>query len=215
MANCGGCSGLQCFCPLVAGNCITISGMGTIVSPYTINSEIDPAADNLITCQPAGLLANLFTSNTSTVTLAGDGTSASPLSATGLVAEDRLRVRRAAVQSIPDSVTTVISWDIEDVDTDGFISVPSSTITIPVGLGGIYSVSAFGLFASADADSYFMSLIIAGRSWLYKGAFGVVSACVTVTISAGDTIITNVFQDTAGAKDVTARLEMYRLSPTP
>ncbi len=36
---------------------------------------------------------------------------------------------------------TVLSWNVETVDTDGFITVPSTTITIPAGLGGFYQCS--------------------------------------------------------------------------
>lgn len=45
-------------------------------------------------------------------------------------------VRRVANQSIATSTATAISWDTEDIDTDGFFASGSPTIfTIPAGLG--------------------------------------------------------------------------------
>jgi hypothetical protein len=55
-----------------------------------------------------------------------------------------LRLRRDAFQSVPGqsgpTTLTAISWDTEDADTNGFWST-GEQITIPTGLGGVYSIS--------------------------------------------------------------------------
>lgn len=49
-----------------------------------------------------------------------------------------VRVRRSANQSIPTGVTTDISWDTEDTDVYGFITAPSTSVTVPAGADGMY-----------------------------------------------------------------------------
>lgn len=52
------------------------------------------------------------------------------------------RLRRASASSAITSGTThTITWDTEDADTDGFIAVSATTVTIPANLGGLYSVT--------------------------------------------------------------------------
>lgn len=49
-------------------------------------------------------------------------------------------VKSTGVQSIPDSTTTIITFpDGEEYDSDGFHSGSSGRITVPAGLGGVYS----------------------------------------------------------------------------
>ncbi len=52
------------------------------------------------------------------------------------------RWERVATQSVTGSALTTISWDTETDDTDGFLAVPGSDITIPAGLAGFYVVTA-------------------------------------------------------------------------
>jgi hypothetical protein len=50
------------------------------------------------------------------------------------------RIRRAATQLISNNVNTEFTFDTEDADTNGFFVAPSTTVTIPAGLGGLYLV---------------------------------------------------------------------------
>lgn len=52
-----------------------------------------------------------------------------------------LKVNRVSPQSIPGLTATFVSFDTENSDSSGLITVPSSTITIPVGMSGLYAVS--------------------------------------------------------------------------
>lgn len=127
-------------------------------------------------------------------------------------------LRRAATQSIGITSDTAISWDTEDTDTDGFITVTSSTITIPSGLDGIYSISAAVAWASSPGANSNVRIALTGVSGDYRTCVGtstvayqnqVVSA--TVALAATNTVAINCYQSTGGAINVTARLELWRL----
>src|SRR5688572_26574337 len=89
---------------------------------------------------------------------AGDGTTAwNSLSvllngAYAPLADGRLRVTRAAAQSITSATPTDISWDQEDEDSAGYITVPGTTATVPSGKAGIYVVTV-NLFWSAGVGT--------------------------------------------------------------
>lgn len=123
-----------------------------------------------------------------------------------------VRLRRAAVQSIPDAATTAVSWDTEDYDSDGFITVPATTITIPAGLGGIYTISASCDPVSAPTVRWFLDIQAGGRTWRASGAVteDQLALSVTVDLAAAATVVINLFQDSAGAINYLAALEMFR-----
>lgn len=125
-------------------------------------------------------------------------------------------LRRAATQSIPDATTTAISWDTEDQDTDGFIAVTGTTVTVPTGLAGLYSISLLVDFTSGASARTFIEVSAAGRVWRSaldasadedQGHVGIV-----VALADAQNVQCNAFIDTAGAADtVVARLEMFRI----
>jgi hypothetical protein len=60
--------------------------------------------------------------------------------------------RRVAVQSIPNTTLTPISWDTEDFDSDNFLTPNATTginASIPVGLTGTWAVTAQVTYAGA------------------------------------------------------------------
>lgn len=134
-------------------------------------------------------------------------------------------LRRAANQSISTDSKTNISWDTEDVDTDGFISVSSTTITIPAGLGGLYSITANVHSASSLGASAAMYIYCAGSavqivttgSSANDNGFPVVSArayiglATVLPLAAGDACVVGFYQNTGLSINVQARLSMYRI----
>lgn len=50
-----------------------------------------------------------------------------------------LRLRRASSDSITNGGTDIVSWDTEDADPEGWITVSSQYPTVPSGLGGLYA----------------------------------------------------------------------------
>lgn len=134
-------------------------------------------------------------------------------------------LRRSANQSITTDTKTNISWDAEDVDTDGFISVTSTTITIPAGLGGLYSITANVHSASAFGAAAAMYIYCAGSavqivttgSSSNDNGFPTVSSrnyigCATVLpLAAADTCVVGFYQNTGVSMNVQARLSLYRI----
>lgn len=53
MARCG--CATDCACTLVGGDCIDVSGSGTIDLPYTVSTRIDPDPSNGLSCGDSGL----------------------------------------------------------------------------------------------------------------------------------------------------------------
>lgn len=83
MARCG--CAPKCNCAVTAGACTTITGDGNPDNPYILEVVVDDAS---VFCTPAGLEARLFTIDTNTVDLEGDGTQANPLTADVILTPD-------------------------------------------------------------------------------------------------------------------------------
>src|SRR5688572_7076169 len=83
MARCG-CAPM-CNCAMTAGACTTVTGDGNPDNPYKFEVTVDNAS---VFCTPAGLEARLFTIDTNTVDLTGDGTQANPLMADVILTPD-------------------------------------------------------------------------------------------------------------------------------
>ena len=100
---------------------------------------------------------------------------------------------RNVSQSIPSSTKTAITFDTEIFDTDAFITVSSSTVTIPVGKGGKYLIIGGGYWASAS--SWFRSLFISKNGTLDSN---IVASTVLTQASDAAQIITTILDLVAG-----------------
>lgn len=123
-------------------------------------------------------------------------------------------LRRAANQSITNATPTNVSWDTEDYDSDGYIAVTATTVTIPSGLGGLYSVSYRGSLANFPGARGFMGMTVAGV--IYRSVFTGDTEGHASTIrplAAADTIVADVYQTSGGALNFTGRLDVYRIGP--
>jgi len=97
-------------------------------SSVTIASPASLGADRTVTLPDASVT---LASGTMLAT-DGDGSSL-----TGLPDNTpRFRVRKTSDQSITDSTTTKVTWDVEDYDTDSAFA--SDKFTVPAGGGGTY-----------------------------------------------------------------------------
>lgn len=88
MARCG-CQ-TECSCAVAGSNCVTVTGDGSLVSPYTVAARISPAAGNSLTCETDGLYASGLSSisDTPCIALDGDGTLGDPLTASPVFSAD-------------------------------------------------------------------------------------------------------------------------------
>lgn len=124
-------------------------------------------------------------------------------------------LRRVAAQALPDAALTVVSWDTEDADTDGLYPGSGTTITIPAGGGGIWSVFAqITVAANPPAGLGFVSIQLPGGNT--HGIAPIVSnlgaPSVTVPLSAGALITVSAFADGAAATTMTGEIFAYRVS---
>ena len=140
------------------------------------------------------------------------------------------QLRRNATQSVNHNTVTAISFDAEDTDTDSFIAVTASAITIPSGLGGLYIVN----YTVANAGN----TASVQRSWLsindsttqvaspptqalgggaqsdFGNSGGNVihqSGMATLALAAGDVVRLMVIQTTGGAVAYTALCNGWRI----
>jgi len=131
-----------------------------------------------------------------------------------------VQLARFATQSIPTGTGTftAVSWDVETTDTDGYIAATSDTITIPTGLGGLYSIWAVISWASTPGTNSTIEVYINGTTSFRQsiGAATQMTTCAvsmpTVSLAAAQTVQIRLSQGSGGAINVTGNLEMWRLS---
>lgn len=127
-------------------------------------------------------------------------------------------VLRVATQAIADAADAVITWDTESYDSDGFITVPSTTITIPAGLGGLYSITTNGQLPTDPSTASYEYLTIGGTLYLRNHAPTIggrwFNSNVIAPIAAGATITYTVYQDHSAGQNFSAGiLHLYRIGP--
>jgi hypothetical protein len=137
-----------------------------------------------------------------------------------LNAQPGCRVRRAANQSISSGSTNTITWDTEDQDTDGFIAVSSTTVTIPTGLDGRYLITFATIPASAPANRFIVQITPTGAGLNlpanFRAAGGAgedrLSVSAAIPLNAADTFACQVFHTNGSAINFTAWMSCYRIS---
>jgi len=127
-------------------------------------------------------------------------------------------LRRAATQSIATATDTKVSFDTEDTDTDGFIAVTATDITIPSGLDGIYAITGSVVWASSPGANSNVRIELTGTTGDYRTCVGTSTVAyqnqgvsATVGLSATNTIALRCYQATGAGINITARLEVWRL----
>jgi hypothetical protein len=116
-----------------------------------------------------------------------------------------------ASQSLANATPTIITYDSEFFDTDGFHdnSTNPSRITIPAGLGGKYQINATVLFVSNGAGVRFVNFI--KNNSLYGQGQGTnavngfdqpVTASTILQLNAGDYFEISGYQSSGGSLNV-------------
>lgn len=128
--------------------------------------------------------------------------------------------QRGTAQTFPDAATTTLQFDNEVEDSDGFSTSSGTAITVPAGLGGIYTAAVL-LWGVGGVDT-------TNTNWyanLNFGGIGVplntpsaddpasASCSWTGPLSAGDTVFVQVV-NASGVAAVTAKayVTLYRVS---
>lgn len=123
-------------------------------------------------------------------------------------------LQRVVGQSIPDAVETAVSWDNASFDSDGFVSVPDTTVTVPPGLGGLYAITAVGSFPVDPSVRSYCYLSAPGGAFLMGNQANVDRFLYSTTVVpcvAGQNIVFFVYQDHTGAQNFTGSFHMYRI----
>jgi hypothetical protein len=132
---------------------------------------------------------------------------------TALGARVGCRLRRAAAQSIANNTITPISWDTEDEDTNSFITVTGSTITIPAGYGGLYALSLRVNHQAIETTFHSSrnyceitpsSSNIPPFRQKIDSVEDQTAIAVVTPLAAADTIQCNMFQDSGSAQNLAA-----------
>lgn len=133
------------------------------------------------------------------------------------------RARRVANQSITSGAATAISWDTEDEDTNGFITVPSTTPVVPSGCAGIYVIMARQIlsatptsartFLEINVTSSLSGITTDFRNGAVDGnESGRLVVTALIPLAVGDSFLVNTDQNSGGALNLTGLLTCYRLS---
>jgi len=116
---------------------------------------------------------------------------------------------KSAAQSIASVTTTLITWDVEDYDTDNFHSTSSNTerITIPAGKAGKYLIQArvstvpngTGIRSAGVQKNGSIGIVSMDLNNQSTGADTVLVLDKTVTASVGDYFTVYIYQTTSGS----------------
>jgi hypothetical protein len=135
----------------------------------------------------------------------------------------RCRLRRVANQSVLTNAATAISWDTEDVDSGGYITAPSTTITIPASLDGMYAITFRAAGATQPTNRNFAEINVTSALTGVPGDFRIPSTGGTAEnrmvayysgpLAAGDTFVCNVLHNVGSAQNYVGWLSVVRLAP--
>lgn len=149
--------------------------------------------------------------------------------ATGLTAAElndcfdppRCRLTKSATQSIPNTTTTAITFDVEDFDDGGMHSTTTNTsrITVPTGGAGTYLVGAHVEFAQNATGVRTLLITVNGtatqttvRDNSPSGSSATRLACSSlVALVAGDYVEVLVVQTSGGNLNVAASCNLWAI----
>ena len=121
--------------------------------------------------------------------------------------------RRTAAATSASGTLTSVTWDTETADTDSYLAIPNTTVTIPAGLDGIYVVS-FGIYTGSEQGEAFLSVSSLGQPVTGRAnpRDAWASAHYSGPLTVGSTILAQVWQGSGAAQPmVGAYLNVYRV----
>ncbi len=127
-----------------------------------------------------------------------------------VIATTGCKLSKSAVQSIPNATWTKVTWDTEDMDTDGFHSGSSGDVTIPAGFAADYDIFGCGLWAANGTGVRGMRVTKGGTAItpnimqagsLFAGGHGQAMPTFSENAAAAATFALEVYQNSGGALD--------------
>ena len=130
-------------------------------------------------------MAKTYTAPTSVV--AGDAITASlyntyvGTNVANLIVPPSCRVEKTTQQNISTTSDTIVTWDVEKYDTDGMVTLSSSTSQITINTPGIYLITAGVayeanatnrrvIYVTKNGTSYSENIIGDNRASVYEGS---------------------------------------------
>lgn len=207
MGRCGCAS--ECLCTVVGGDCITVAGNGSIATPYTVGVEVDPSAENALSCGESGLFVQSYDSfnfgETDCIEITGTGTVIDPVVATPIIdfdptnalqcRPDGLYVASSATGGVPVWSTatrpypSTLGYTYYDTDVPGIMtwSGAASEYTAPWNLPwGMLDYAETVLPASGIGTSY-TDLLFVTVDLIYGRTYKVTAFVDLFSTSAGQT----------------------------
>lgn len=131
------------------------------------------------------------------------------------------RVRQTAAQSINPGAIIIVPFNTEDFDTSAIVTVPQTIFVIPVGLDGLWTITANAAMAATVGPRFFISIEIAstvpGVQASYRASFaGEDTAGIerSLPLAAGDTVRIGLFHTAGAAQSMTnAWMSATRIGP--
>ena len=123
-------------------------------------------------------------------------------------------VLTGAAQTITTATATDVTWNVETVDVDGWISVPGTTLTVPTGWTGQYIITATGSWSASAGTSQHLVVDINGAAradGMVDGTFSRPTVSVVASLTATDTVKVRVYHNAGANRDFTPRLEIAYL----
>jgi hypothetical protein len=139
------------------------------------------------------------------------------------VSAPAFRVRRGAALTLTNAVVTSVTWTVEDLDTVGMISVPSTSAVIPA--DGLYCVGAAAAFFANSTSERYLDITIPGIVLAVSrvqadNTAATETSCSTIRrFVAGDAVTVRVYQSSGGNLDLVVDSEAapcfwcYQISP--
>lgn len=117
-------------------------------------------------------------------------------------------------QALPNNATTPATWTSVPYDLGGFMSsVPISSLSVPVGMGGLYALTA-NVLVGVGGTRNFIEISDDGGLWIrsfFAAPERLCSVSGTRFFDAGTSFVVNVFQNSGGATTMEANIWAYRI----
>lgn len=118
---------------------------------------------------------------------------------------------RRASQAAGANVWTTVSFDVEIFDTNNFLAVPGTTLTVPAGCGGVYGIYA-AVYIGASGVMQILPSSVTPESITAQPdtVTGYAHVALTTALPDGATVSVRAFSATAWS--LAARFELWRAS---
>lgn len=133
-------------------------------------------------------------------------------------------VTRTGTQSVAASTDTAISWTATTYNSPTFITPTATLLTVPASSGGIYAITVSVAYATdPGSSSCWLDITRGGTRWATFEEAGSSSrwnpvagrflhgVCAIMVLAVGDTVTCYTRQATAGAINITAIADCYRI----